>query len=404
MRFAWTLGLVCRGGARKRPVSVLSVEKGEGMDEYSFDDALASSAVTCTFPHLEAVRLHGSSKAQTCPSLFFPGCSFINYGLPLVQAVYDLLKEAGRVEGISLVCCGMILGYEPNADEVRPAFEQQLRDRIVACGVERIVTACPNCVYALRALLAREERTAQVQVVVLPSELVELGYRVDPDVARKMLQVEEALRAAEGARAADPGPAESANLAADAGSAESAGAAADAAADAGGAAGAVDTDGAALFCVHDSCPDRATGEIAESLRALMPIELIVDPAHNRKRSFCCGSRPRAVGRVEAADRMARRHAEEAQDVRARALLTACVSCSFQLTVAQRDLPVFHYLELLFDWRIDWREAERFMKLRFLFDSALGAREFVGLSAPEGAFDEGAAICTAKAQGGADERD
>lgn len=352
------------------------------MDEYSFEDALASSTVTCTFPHLEAVRLHGASKAQACPSLFFPGCSFINYGLPLVQAVYGLLKEAGRVEGISLVCCGMILGYEPNADEVRPAFEQQLRDRIVACGVERIVTACPNCVSALRALLAREERTAQVQVVALPSELVELGYRVDPDVARRMLQAEEAVRAAgagaEGARAAGAG-ANNDTVAADA-------------------------DGAPLFCVHDSCPDRATGEIAENLRALMPAELIVDPAHNRKRSFCCGSRPRAAGHADAADRMARRHAEEAQDVRARALLTACVSCSFQLTVAQRDLPVFHYLELLFDWRIDWRDAERYMKLRFLFDSALGAREFVGLSAPKDALDAGAAMYAADVQGGADERD
>lgn len=397
------------------------------MDEYSFEDALASSTVTCTFPHLEAVRLHGASKAQACPSLFFPGCSFINYGLPLVQAVYGLLKEAGRVEGISLVCCGMILGYEPNADEVRPAFEQQLRDRIVACGVERIVTACPNCVYALRTLLAREERTAQVQVVALPSELVELGYRVDPDVARRMLQAEEAVRAAgagaagtDGAGAAEgdgagAGAAEGARAAgAGAEGARAAGAganndtvAADAdgagAADADGAV-AADADGAPLFCVHDSCPDRATGEIAENLRALMSAELIVDPAHNRKRSFCCGSRPRAAGHADAADRMARRHAEEAQDVRARALLTACVSCSFQLTVAQRDLPVFHYLELLFDWRIDWRDAERYMKLRFLFDSALGAREFVGLSAPKDALDAGAAMYAADVQGGADERD
>lgn len=384
------------------------------MDEYSFEDVLASSTVTCTFPHLEAVRLHGASKAQACPSLFFPGCSFINYGLPLVQAVYGLLKEAGRVEGISLVCCGMILGYEPNADEVRPAFEQQLRDRIVACGVERIVTACPNCVYALRALLAREERTAQVQVVALPSELVELGYRVDPDVARRMLQAEEAVRAAGAGAAEGDGDGAGAGAAGDgdgagAGAAEgarAAGAGANndtVAADADGA-GAADADGAPLFCVHDSCPDRATGEIAENLRALMPAELIVDPAHNRKRSFCCGSRPRAAGHADAADRMARRHAEEAQDVRARALLTACVSCSFQLTVAQRDLPVFHYLELLFDWRIDWRDAERYMKLRFLFDSALGAREFVGLSAPEDALEAGAAMCAADVQGGADERD
>ena len=45
-----------------------------------------------------------------------------------------------------------------------------------------------------------------------------------------------------------------------------------------------------------------------------------------------------------------------------------------------------------------------MKLRFLFDSALGAREFVGLSAPKDALDAGAAMYAADVQGGADERD
>ena len=47
-----------------------------------------------------------SGDAGRCASLFFPGCSLINYGLPLVQSVYDLLKSAGEVEGISLLCCG----------------------------------------------------------------------------------------------------------------------------------------------------------------------------------------------------------------------------------------------------------------------------------------------------------
>ena len=33
------------------------------------------------------------------------------------------------------------------------------------------------------------------------------------------------------------------------------------------------------FSVHDSCPDRATGEFADGLRALLPAELAVEPAH-----------------------------------------------------------------------------------------------------------------------------
>ena len=29
--------------------------------------------------------------------------------------------------------------------------------------------------------------------------------------------------------------------------------------------------------------------------------------------------------------------------------------------------MFHYLELLYNWRIDWAHADMYMKLRFLFD-------------------------------------
>ena len=80
---------------------------------------------------------------------------------------------------------------------------------------------------------------------------------------------------------------------------------------------------------------------------------------------------------------------------ARAIVTACVSCTFQLMMAQREVPVFHYLELLFNWRIDWYHADAYMKLRFLFDDSLGvekqgqgARNFVGLGG-EGAAKEDA---------------
>ena len=46
---------------------------------------------------------------------------------------------------------------------------------------------------------------------------------------------------------------------------------------------------------------------------------------------------------------------------------------------------FHYLELLYNYRIDWYRADAFMKLRFLFDESLGVdelqkspRKYVGL--------------------------
>ena len=90
-----------------------------------------------------------------CRSLFFPGCSMITYALPLVEAVHATLREAGEVDGASLLCCGKILEYEPHGKELRASFEGDLVGLVAATGAERIVAACPNCVRALREALER---------------------------------------------------------------------------------------------------------------------------------------------------------------------------------------------------------------------------------------------------------
>lgn len=326
------------------------------MDEYTFEDALAQSTVTCTYPGLTAQRIKhaaeagGAASAEraaepvegatevtepaqggACASLFFPGCSFLNYGLPLVQAVYDLLAEAGQADGISLLCCGKILAYEGDGGVARAAYEQQFREHIVQTGIKRIIAACPNCVESLRGLLEADEATEGIQVVPLPTLLVEMGYRVDPQVAVDMARQDERV-----------------------------------------------TSDIPVFCVKDSCPDRATGEFADALRAIMPEELIVEPAHARKKSICCGSKVRAAGKLDAAEKCSLLHGEEARAAGASALVTACMSCTYLLSTLQKDVPVFHYLELLYNWRIGWDWADQYMKLRFLFDDALGAREFTGI--------------------------
>ncbi len=293
------------------------------MDEYVFEDALAASTVSCTYPGLEAVRASRVDDAVPCESLFFPGCSFINYAMPLVQSVYDLLHGAGQVDGISLLCCGKILDFEADGGASRAAFEQQFRDHIAATDVKRIVAACPNCVAALRKLLAQSEATAAIQVVPLPQVLVDMGYKVDPATAAGMVQ-------------ADP---------------------------------RFEGGDHVVFCPKDSCPDRTTGEFADALRAIMPGEIMVEPKFARKRSYCCGSRPRAAGHYDLGDKMARRHGDHAREVGANAIVTACVSCTFSLLGAGSSVPVFHYLELLFGWNIPWHLAEGYLKLRFLFDDA-----------------------------------
>lgn len=323
------------------------------MDFYEFDDALTGASIACGFPEMTAAVSPGPGVSQT-ESIFFPGCSFINYMTPLVRSVYDLLAGAGEVQGVSLLCCGKILEYEPDAETVRASYEADFRAHVLAAGVKRIVASCPNCVYALRALLAADEATSDVEVVPLTKVLVDLGYRIDADVARRMV--------ADAHRARPYG---------DEGASE---------------ARAAELDGGrdAVFVVHDSCPDRDTGEFADAMRAIMGEDRTAEQAHNRARSLCCGSRVRATGRFDAAAKLAQRNGAESVEAGGDAIVTPCVSCAYLLSALQKDLPVFHYLELLYDWRVDWEHADEYMKLRFLFDvedmaaAAASNRAFVGI--------------------------
>lgn len=299
------------------------------MDEYTFEDVLAGSSVTCSYPGLDTSVAPSQAQAgQGCASLFFPGCSFLNYAMPLVQSVYDLLAGGGQVEGISLLCCGKILEYEGDGGASRAAFEQQFRDHIAKTSVKRIVAACPNCVAALRKLLAADEATAGIEVVALPRVLADMGYKIDAEDASAFVRANAGLEG----------------------------------------------EGQLTFCPKDSCPDRATGEFADALRELMADTNLVEPKFARKRSYCCGSRPRAAGHYDLGDKMARRHGTHAREVGADALVTACVSCTYSLWGSGCEVPVNHYLELLFNWPIPWNITQGYLKLRFLFEDAEAGRD------------------------------
>lgn len=307
------------------------------MDEYRFEDAIAHGLVSCSFPGLETVRTTKLEDEKACTSLFFPGCSLINYALPLVQSVADLLESAGRTDGISLLCCGKILEYEGDGGLARASFEQQFREHIALTSVKRIVAACPNCVYALRKLLSADASTSHIEVVPLVAELVEMGYRVDASQTARLVYED----------------------------------------------GRVEQGDPVVFCPKDSCPDRATGEFADGLRAIMEGCELVEPKLARKRSYCCGSRARAAGHYDLGDKQARRHGVHAREVGANALVTTCVSCTYSILGSGCEVPVFHYLELLFGWRIPWYLTSGYMQLRFLFEDApagRGVRDYKGLSA------------------------
>lgn len=308
------------------------------MEDFVFIDALSGDAIGLTYEGGDATVQRGDGMLPACTSVFFPGCSLLNYAMPLVSAVYDTLVDAGEVDGISVLCCGKILSYEPDGNTLRAAFEEELREAVAASGIKRFVCACPNCVKALREAFSLDPRTAHIELAVLPQVLADLGYQLDRDTCALLVK---------------------------------------------GDAGAP-----VLFCTHDSCPDREYGDFARGLRALLLDGLWAEPEHCWRRSVCCGSLPRAAGKFDQADRCANINGREAVEVGADAIITACVSCDFQLNMAQPYVQCVHYLEMLYAWRVDWSAAAGCMKLRFLFDSTLGAierdaseRAFAGLGGP-----------------------
>lgn len=313
------------------------VDLGEAAD-FIITDALTGDRIEFDFKTGGAMLERSSAVKPSCKALFFPGCSFINYAMPLVSKTYDLLREHGQADGISVLCCGKILSYEPDGENVRASFEQQLREHVAAAGVERVVCACPNCMKAMRDAFAKSENTRNIELVALPQIMGDLGYKLDKAKVAKLLKGDEEVDV--------------------------------------------------ILCTHDSCPDREYGIFADGLRSVLPDGLWTDPAHCRSKSICCGSLARAAGKAAQADKCADICGTEAIDVGADAIVTVCMSCAFQLNMAQSHILCVHFLELLFGQRIDWKSVGQWMKLRFLFDETLGAidkatgRDFASLGAGE----------------------
>lgn len=304
--------------------------------DYRFEDALTGSIIEFDYATQDIALERSSGPSKKTKSIFFPGCSLLNYAMPLVAAVQDTLEQQGQVDGISILCCGKILSYEENGAAVRREYEEELKEHILDSGIERIICACPNCVKALREAFEEDVRMTGVELVVLPQLLADIGYRIDPEITAELLKGDKSAQV--------------------------------------------------LLGTHDSCPDREYGEFASGLRAILPEGLWADPPHSWKKSVCCGSLPRAAGKMEQADKCAALNGEEAQEIGADAIVTACMSCAFQLNMAQNMVPAIHFLELLYNWRIDWAHVGYWMKFRFLFNEALGAtekqsgRNFIGVEA------------------------
>ncbi|MCQ5072293.1 hypothetical protein, partial [Adlercreutzia sp. DFI.6.23] len=53
-----------------------------------------------------AARVVEKRPVEDAPSVFFPGCSMVNYAPALGSVMADYLAGAGIAQGVSLLCCG----------------------------------------------------------------------------------------------------------------------------------------------------------------------------------------------------------------------------------------------------------------------------------------------------------
>lgn len=300
------------------------------MSVYEFDDVLADSHITIESDSYSSEGV-AAIEGRECTSLFLPGCSFLNYNPSLVSLLYKRLESTGDADGITLLCCGKILDFEEEED-IKSSFQIELVKRLLDRGVKRIVAACPNCVTELRMLLASHEEADDIEVIALPVLFREEGLTIDKDSVMQVVKKDEDQ------------PLKDEHF----------------------------------LAIHDSCPDRKTGEFAESIRALFASELLVEMKHNRKNSFCCGSLANAFGKPNVAVSQAQKHGQEAVECKADTIVTYCMSCAHFLGTMQEDVPVHHYLEFVFNQHFDWRKTPPYLSMRFLFSETHGRRDFYGV--------------------------
>lgn len=85
---------------------------------------------------------------EGCKTVFFPGCTLPGSQPDNVEKLFDLLREKIPDLGIVLDCCN-----KPSHDLGRQDFFQaqfgELRDYLLAQGVETVLVGCPSCYQAI---------------------------------------------------------------------------------------------------------------------------------------------------------------------------------------------------------------------------------------------------------------
>ncbi len=111
---------------------------------------------------------------------------------------------------------------------------------------------------------------------------------------------------------------------------------------------------AGTLTVHDACYDREAGVYGAAARELYPDARVVEMAHNRVDTMCCGGG--GMVSVYARDFCEYRRLmrlAEVDGAGADMCLSTCFSCVNSMQRSIREIPVRHYLEPVFEVKVDW---------------------------------------------------
>ncbi len=259
-----------------------------------------------------------------CATLFFPGCSLSSYAPELTRRARSWLAEEQAEDiGFSARCCGLPL-FSIGLKERAETYLAGLENDFAGQGVQRLVTACPNCFYFLR------EHLREIEVCSLYQLMVEAGVKIP---------------------------------------------------------------GRASVAVHDSCPDRFSGEVGRSMRGLLEPGALEELPHHGPKTLCCGAGgivsmiDPAVSAVRAQHRRM-----EIENSATAVCISACMACVKRLSAIETAAPesggseskIRHLLELVFDCRIDHAELDH--RLAMMWRGQRGERNLQRLQAAASSLD------------------
>ena len=141
--------------------------------------------------------------------------------------------------------------------------------------------------------------------------------------------------------------------------------------------------------VHDSCPDRVSGQIGSALRTLLQGAEIVEMTHHGSQTLCCGAGGIvSMVKPELSQTRAERRAAEIAQTGTGTCVSACMACVKRLqgtenlcAVQGQHCPeparVVHILELIFGMKIDHDRLQQ--QLELMWQDELGQRNLALLS-------------------------